>query len=90
MAAACRACGRDIPDGSAYCNFCGASQSPVPRKLYRSTRESKILGVCGGFAEFWEVDPTLVRAGYAVLTFFSGILPGIILYFVLALIMPKR
>lgn len=90
MAMVCRACGREIPEDSTYCNFCGAPQGSLPRRLYRSTQESKLLGVCGGFAEYWEVDPTLVRAGYAALTFISGILPGIILYFVLALIMPKQ
>lgn len=90
MAGACRACGREIPEGSTYCNFCGTPQRLGFRKLFRSSTERQLLGVCGGFAEYWEVDPTLVRAGYAVLTFISGILPGIILYFVLALIMPKR
>lgn len=62
----CRVCQREIPEGSAYCLFCGAPQSQVPKRLFRSTRERQLLGVCAGFAEYWEVDPTLVRAGYAV------------------------
>lgn len=53
--------------------------------LQRSS--DKILaGVCGGLAEEWDMDPTLVRVLYAVLTFFSAGL-GIVLYIVLYLLM---
>ncbi|MFN3414422.1 MAG: PspC domain-containing protein [Thermoanaerobaculum sp.] len=90
MAVACRACGREIPEGSTYCNFCGTPQGLGFRKLFRSSTERQLLGVCGGFAEYWELDPTVIRVAYAVLTFLTGVLPGLLLYFVLALIMPKR
>ncbi len=57
----------------------------------RLTKSSdKILGgVCGGIADYFELDPTLVRAGYAILTCFSAAFPGIILYILLCFIMPK-
>ncbi len=57
----------------------------------RLTKSSdKILGgVCGGIADYFELDPTLVRAGYAILTSFSAAFPGIILYILLCFIMPK-
>lgn len=48
-----------------------------------------LAGVCGGIADFFEVDPTLVRAAYAILTFFSVAFPGILLYILLCFIMPK-
>ena len=57
------------------------------KKLTRST--NKILaGVCGGIADYFEVDPTLVRVIYAVLAVFSTCFPGLILYIILLLIMP--
>lgn len=57
------------------------------KKLTRST--NKILaGVCGGIAEYFDIDPTLVRILYAALSFFSAAFPGLILYIIMLLIMP--
>lgn len=84
----CYYCNQAIPEGASFCPHCGRPQSPTVKRLYRSARERKILGVCGGFAEYWDTDPTLIRAVYLTLTFLSGILPGILLYFFLAIIMP--
>ena len=47
-----------------------------------------IEGVCGGIATYFNMDPTLVRALYALITIFSVGVPGIIAYIVLAVIMP--
>jgi phage shock protein PspC (stress-responsive transcriptional regulator) len=59
------------------------------KKLTRST--NKILaGVCGGIAEYFDIDPTLVRILYAALTFFSAAFPGLILYIIMMLIMPEK
>ena len=56
-------------------------------KLTKSTYDKKIAGVCGGLAQYFDIDPTLVRVGYAIFTFFSfG--TGLILYIILAVIMP--
>ena len=57
------------------------------KKLTRSTNEI-LAGVCGGLADYFEVDPTLVRVIYAVLAVFSTCFPGLILYIILLLIMP--
>lgn len=56
----------------------------------RLTKSSERIlgGVCGGIADFFELDPTLVRAAYAILTSFSAAFPGIILYVLLCFIMP--
>ena len=58
------------------------------KKLTRST--SKVLaGVCGGIAEYFEVDPTLIRIAYAALSIFSAGFPGILLYIIMWLLMPE-
>jgi len=59
-------------------------------KLVKSTYDKKIAGVCGGIAEYFGIDPTVVRVAYAVLTVVSAAFPGILLYIILAVIMPNR
>lgn len=61
--------------------------SETPRRLYRSTKDRKVWGVCGGLAEYFNIDPVLVRVIFVVLTFFSG--AGILLYIVLAIVAPS-
>ncbi|MDO4497885.1 MAG: PspC domain-containing protein [Bacteroidales bacterium] len=56
------------------------------KKLRKSTNK-RLDGVCGGFAEYFNFDPTLVRAIYAILTFASSAFPGIIIYIACMLIM---
>lgn len=57
------------------------------RKLTRSN--NKILaGVCGGIAEYFAIDPTLVRVLYVVLSFFTTGFPGLLLYIILIILMP--
>ena len=57
------------------------------KKLYRSADDKIIAGVCGGLAEYFNLDATLVRIIFIVLTLASG--AGIILYLLLALVIPK-
>jgi phage shock protein C len=56
------------------------------KRLQRSRTERMIGGVCGGLAEYFGVDPTLVRAVLAVVTVLGG--AGVILYVVLWAVMP--
>ena len=58
------------------------------KRLYRSTQERMFAGVCGGIAEYLEVDPTLVRLVFVALTLLGG--PGIVIYIVLMLIVPEE
>ncbi len=61
------------------------------KKLLYKSEDNKILeGVCAGVAEYFELDPTLVRAGYAFVSIITGVMPGLIAYVVLAVIMPKK
>jgi phage shock protein C len=58
------------------------------KRLYRSTQDRMFAGVCGGIAEYLDVDPTLVRLVFAALTLMGG--PGIIIYIVLMLVVPEE
>ena len=58
------------------------------RKLRRS-KDKMFAGVCGGLGEYFSLDPTLVRIGYALLIIFSAGFPGLLVYLILMLVMPK-
>ena len=66
-----------------------ASAEAATRRLTRSTTDRKIAGVCGGLAEYFNVDATLVRVIWAILTIIPGcIVLGIVEYLVAWFIMP--
>ena len=58
----------------------------MERKLYRSRKNQMIAGVCGGLAEYLDIDPTVVRALLAILAVFGG--GGVLLYIVLMIVIP--
>lgn len=58
------------------------------KKLYKSNTDRKLFGVCGGIAEYFEIDSTIVRLIWVLLTLFVGC--GIIAYIIAALVMPNR
>lgn len=58
-----------------------------PKKLRRSNNKM-IAGICSGIAEYLGLDPTVVRVVYAALTIFSAGFPGLLLYIILAILMP--
>ncbi len=61
----------------------------MEKKLTKS--KNKVLaGVCAGIAEFFGIDTTLVRAGYAALSLFTAGFPGLLLYIVLMIIVPEK
>jgi phage shock protein C len=57
-----------------------------PRKLYRSRNQRMLGGVCGGLAEYFNVDTTLIRVLFLVLAVFGG--TGLVIYVVMWLIVP--
>jgi phage shock protein C len=59
-------------------------------RLYRSSTQRMIAGVCGGLGEYFNIDPTLVRIVYILVTVATGVLLGIVLYVVLWLIVPNE
>lgn len=85
----CPQCGREYPEKINFCCHCGAAMfvPSMPRKrLRRSRSDRKIAGVCGGFAEYLDLDATLVRLVWVMLAFFGGW--GLIGYLVAWLILP--
>ena len=58
------------------------------KTLYKSSTDKKIAGVCGGIAEYFNIDSTLVRLGWVVFCALGG--SGLLAYIIAALIMPDR
>lgn len=65
-------------------------QKIMEKRLCRSKKERMICGVCGGVAEYFNVDPTIVRLLWAALTIFSAFFPGIILYLICCVVIPEE
>ncbi|MCI5052249.1 MAG: PspC domain-containing protein [Simkaniaceae bacterium] len=63
---------------------------PNCKYLYRSRRNSRIGGVCGGIAEFFNIDATLVRILTVIVMVVTAVFPVIIVYFVCMAIMPHK
>lgn len=60
----------------------------LKKRLYKSVTDKKISGVCGGIAEYFEFDSTIIRLAWILFTALGG--SGIIAYIVAALVMPKN
>ena len=58
------------------------------KKLYRIRTGRKILGVCGGLANYFDIDPTIVRVVFALIGLFWG--AGILAYFIMAMVIPEN
>jgi phage shock protein C len=58
------------------------------RRLYRSRNERMIAGVCGGIAEYFSIDPTLVRIAFVILALSGG--PGAVAYLILLVLIPME
>ena len=57
------------------------------KKLYRSSTNYKLAGVCGGIGEYFNIDPTLIRLGWILFSVMGG--AGVLAYIIAALVMPK-
>jgi phage shock protein PspC (stress-responsive transcriptional regulator) len=64
-----------------------AEPGATPRRLYRIHEGAMIAGVCNGIAAYVNIDPTLVRLGFVLLTIFWG--TGVLVYIVMAIILPE-
>ena len=62
----------------------------MARPLRRSLANRAIAGVCGGIAEYFDWDPTVLRVAYVLLSIFSAAFPGLLLYLVLWIVIPER
>ncbi|MBS3121649.1 PspC domain-containing protein [Candidatus Woesearchaeota archaeon] len=59
-------------------------------RIYRSKKDRMVAGVCGGIAEYFKIDPTIVRLLWVLVTIFSGFIFGIIAYIIAAIIIPEK
>lgn len=88
----CIGCGKEIGDSSNFCPACGAQQRERTshKRLMLSVTNKKLAGVCGGLAEYLDVDATIVRLIWVALSVVPGGLVGGGLAYVLAwIIIPK-
>jgi phage shock protein C len=93
----CTNCQKQIADYSNFCYNCGAKQTataaPGPgvancghKRLMRSGADKKIAGVCGGLAEYFDLDATIIRLCWLLAVLCAG--TGVIAYIVLWIILP--
>lgn len=59
------------------------------KRIYRSRKDVKIAGICGGIAEMFDIDPTLVRLALVFLTIVTGIFPLVLTYIAGCIIIPE-
>lgn len=87
----CKNCGNplEVNTGFAGTNSYPQNTAQPKKYFYRSRKNKKICGVCGGFAETFDFDPTVVRLVYALGSLICGFfLLGTIAYFIIAAIVP--
>jgi len=93
----CSSCQKEIAQGSKFCCNCGARQPDVacagappcvapPKRLMRSSTDKKIGGVCAGLADYFDLDPTLVRVLWLLAIFCAG--TGLLAYVILWIVLP--
>ena len=88
----CQECGKEHSQRVNFCCYCGAAMVVSPtrpsKKLMRSRTDHKIAGVCGGFADYLELDVTLVRILWLMVAFVGGW--GLIGYLIAWIAMPEE
>jgi phage shock protein C len=86
----CNYCGKVIPDDANLCAYCGKRVAGVVarKRLLRMRHGRKIAGVCQGFAEYFDLDVTLVRIVWVVCSLFG--LFGVVAYFAAWIVVPEE
>ena len=62
----------------------------MSKTLYRSESNKIVAGVCAGLADYFNLDPTLVRVAYVLVSVLSAAFPGLLVYIILWVVMPPE
>ncbi|GET28130.1 PspC domain-containing protein [Prolixibacter sp. SD074] len=65
-------------------------QTGSPKRLIRSRTDRMIAGVCGGLAEYFDLDVSIIRILFVVLTIFTVAFPGILVYIIMWIVVPEQ
>ena len=86
----CNYCGKLIQDDANICAYCGTRVGAVTarKRLVRPRSDRKIAGVCAGFAEYFDLDVTLVRLAWLIVAVMTGV--GLLAYPVAWIVMPEE
>ncbi|MCM1115841.1 MAG: PspC domain-containing protein [Clostridium sp.] len=60
------------------------------KKIYRSKNDRLLSGVCGGIAQYFNCDPTIIRLIWALVSLFSAAVPGVLIYVICLVIIPEE
>ncbi|MES2135247.1 MAG: PspC domain-containing protein [Patescibacteria group bacterium] len=61
-----------------------------PKRLYKSSTDKVLAGICGGVGEYFDIDPVLIRVIWLLVVIFTGFVPGVLAYIVATFIVPER
>jgi phage shock protein C len=86
----CNYCGKVIQDDAVHCAYCGtrAGGSMARKRLMRPRADRKIAGVCAGFAEYFDLDVSLVRVVWLIILVMGGV--GLLPYIIAWIVMPEE
>ncbi len=60
------------------------------KRLYKSSKDRVLTGVLGGLGEYFNIDAVILRLLWLVIVIFTGLVPGLVVYVVAALIIPEK
>lgn len=60
------------------------------KKLYKSNTDKVFAGVIGGIGEYFEIDPTILRLLYILISVVTGLVPAIVGYFITVIVVPRN